>query len=63
MTSENKEALRKSIVEGKFTLTDVIDIVIEENAYIGVGLISLGDATYQYIVESKKGLFKEELSE
>jgi hypothetical protein len=56
MTKENKEALRKSIVEGEFTLGDVIDVVIEENAYIGVGLISLGDAVYKYIVESKRSV-------
>ena len=56
MTNGNKEALRKSIVEGEFTLTDVIDIVIEENAYIGVGLISLGDAVYKYIVGSKRSV-------
>jgi len=51
-----KEALRKSITDGEFTLADVIDVVIEENGYIGVGLISLGEDVYRYIVNGAKGL-------
>jgi hypothetical protein len=42
--------LRKLIVGGEVTLADVIDVVIQENAIIGVGLISLGDDIYNYIV-------------
>ena len=29
--------------DGKFTLTDVIDAVIQTNGMVGVGIISLGD--------------------
>ena len=59
MINGNKEALRKSIVDGEFTLADVIDVVIEENGYIGVGLISLGEDVYRYIVKGPKSLVKE----
>ena len=50
----NKTTLRKAVVDGKITLTDVLDIVIEENALIGVGLISLGNDVYKYIVKGEK---------
>jgi len=47
----DKKELTALITEGKITLTDVIDIVIELNGFIGVGLISLGEDIQKYIVE------------
>ena len=43
-----KEELKKLIAEGKFTLADVIDAVVELNGIIGVGLITLGDQLKEY---------------
>jgi hypothetical protein len=47
--------LRQLVVDEEVTLTDVIDVVIEVNALIGVGLISLGDDVYQYITHNNNG--------
>ena len=47
--------LRQLVVDEEVTLTDVIDVVIEVNALIGVGLISLGDDVYQYITHNNSG--------
>ena len=44
----SKEGLRKLIMDGKFTLTDVIDEVIEINGLVGVGILTLGDNLKQY---------------
>ena len=40
--------LRGQIRAGHFTLTEVIDAIIEINGIIGVGLISLGDNLKEY---------------
>ena len=40
--------IKKLLVEGKLTLTDVIDAVIDLNKLIGVGLISLGQGLNDY---------------
>ena len=40
--------LRDCLIDGDFTLTDVIDEVIDINALIGVGIISLGDHLKEY---------------
>jgi len=40
--------LREEIKHGHFTLTEVIDAVVEINGIIGVGLISLGDDLKHY---------------
>jgi hypothetical protein len=60
MNRISKKTLRQSIIAEEFTLTDVIDIVIEENALIGVGLISLGDDIYKYIIKSNRGYIRKE---
>jgi hypothetical protein len=60
MNRISKKTLRQSIIAKEFTLTDVIDIVIEENALIGVGLISLGDDIYKYITKSNRGYIRKE---
>ena len=41
--------IQKLLRDGELTLTDVIDAVIEMNAIIGVGLISLGENIERYI--------------
>tara|TARA_R100000306_G_scaffold34954_1_gene35883 strand:+ start:299 stop:457 length:159 start_codon:yes stop_codon:yes gene_type:complete len=45
----DKNELRQLIESEQITLSDVIDIVIEINSLIGVGLISLGDDVREYI--------------
>lgn len=43
-----KEELKELIIHKGLNLTDMIDIVIELNGYIGVGLITLGDQLKEY---------------
>lgn len=43
-----KEELKRLVLEEGLQITDLIDVVIELNAFIGVGLISLGDGLKQY---------------
>ena len=50
----DKQGLKELVAGGQITLTDVIDIVIELNASIGVGLISLGEDIQKYIVDKAK---------
>lgn len=52
MKTEKKELIKTMILEHGISLTDFIDVVIELNGIIGVGLISLGDGIRHYI-ESK----------
>ena len=40
--------IRKEVMDGNLTITDVIDTVIEVNGLIGVGLITLGDQLKEY---------------
>ena len=44
-----KEDIKKLVLEEGLTITDVIDVVIELNGFIGVGLISLGDQLKTYV--------------
>ena len=46
----SSEEIQELLKDGAFTLTDVIDAVIEINAIIGVGLISLGEDIERYII-------------
>ena len=48
------EEIQELLNPGAFTLTDVIDAVIEVNAIIGVGLISLGEDIELYITQHGK---------
>ena len=48
----NKADIKKLVEEGGLTITDVIDVVIEINGFIGVGLITLSEQLSSY-VESK----------
>ena len=45
-----KQELTELVKSEQVTVTDVIDIVIELNGFVGVGLISLGEDIEKYIV-------------
>ena len=40
--------LRSELVNGTFTIEEVIDSIVELNGIVGVGLISLGDMLKEY---------------
>lgn len=44
----DKDKILRIILEEGLTITDVIDVVIEHNGIIGVGLITLGEQLDQY---------------
>ncbi len=44
----DKEELKKLILEKGLTITDLIDIIVELNGIIGVGLITLGEQLNEY---------------
>lgn len=46
----DKKELTALVADQKITLSDVIDVVIELNGIVGVGLISLGEDVEKYIV-------------
>ena len=43
----DKNKIKKLVKEG-LTITDLIDVVVEMNGFIGVGLIRLGDGLQKY---------------
>lgn len=45
----SKEDVKELVLKHGLTLTQLIDVVIEINGFVGVGLISLGDNTKEYI--------------
>ena len=47
--SEHKEKIKEFMTTNKVTLTDVIDVVVEDNGFIGVGIISLGREIDEYL--------------
>jgi hypothetical protein len=44
----NRQKIIESLKTGTFTLTDVIDAVVEVNGIIGVGLVTLGEQLNDY---------------
>ena len=52
--AERLTQLKGQIRAGHFTLTEVIDAVVEINGIIGVGLISLGDDLKDYCYNHTK---------
>ena len=44
----------KKLVEDGLTITDLIDVVVEMNGFIGVGLIRLGDGLQKYCHDKAK---------
>ena len=49
-----KQEIEKLVLEKGLTITDLIDVVVELNGIIGVGLITLGQNLNQYCVEKIK---------
>ena len=43
-----KEEIKRLVLEEGLTITDLIDVVVEINAIIGVGLITLGEYLKEY---------------
>lgn len=43
-----KKKIEQYVIEEGLTITDLIDVVVELNGIIGVGLISLGDGLREY---------------
>jgi hypothetical protein len=50
----DKDEIKKLILERGLTITDVIDVVIELNGIIGVGLITLGEGLDKYCTDKIK---------
>ena len=46
-----KEQIKKLMIDEGLTLTDMIDVVVDVNGIIGVGLIRLGDDLQDYCHE------------
>ena len=44
----NQEEIKKLVLEKGLTITDLIDVVVDMNGFVGVGLISLGDGLRDY---------------
>ena len=58
MDDNTKKRLEYAIRGGDFTLLDVVDLIIEMNGIIGVGLISLDKTISQHIhakIPNKRG--------
>ena len=45
----DKDKIKDLVLNEGLTITDLIDVVIELNGFIGVGLIRLGDDLKQYL--------------
>ena len=50
----NKEKIKTLVKKEGLTLTDLIDVVVELNGFIGVGLIRLGDDLKDYCYDKIK---------
>ena len=44
-----KSEIKRLVLDEGLTITDLIDVVIELNGFVGVGLISLGDELSEYV--------------
>ena len=47
--TEREEKIKEFMTANKITLTEVIDFVVEDNGFIGVGIISLGREIDEYL--------------
>ena len=45
----DKDTIKQLVLDGQITITDVIDVVIEANGIIGVGLVTLGTQLEEYV--------------
>ena len=50
----NKEKIKTLVEKEGLTLTDLIDVVVELNGFIGVGLVQLGDNLKDYCYDKIK---------
>jgi hypothetical protein len=50
-----KNKIKQLVIDEGLTITDVIDVVVELNGFIGVGLIRLGDDLKEYLYDKIKG--------
>ena len=50
----DKKEIKRLVLEEGLLITDLIDVVIEINGFIGVGLISLGADLNNYITSKIK---------
>lgn len=44
-----KSEIERLVLEEGLTITDLIDVAVELNGFVGVGLISLGDELNEYV--------------
>jgi hypothetical protein len=49
----DKEQIKRLVIEEGLTIKDLIDVVIDLNGFVGVGLISLEQDIAHYIREHK----------
>lgn len=47
----DKAEIKELVLNKGLTITDLIDVVVDINAFIGVGLIRLGDNLQEYCYE------------
>tara|TARA_R100001594_G_scaffold44767_1_gene77286 strand:- start:4904 stop:5062 length:159 start_codon:yes stop_codon:yes gene_type:complete len=47
----NKDKIKDLVLNEGLTITDLIDVVVDLNGFIGVGLIRLGDDLKEYIYD------------
>lgn len=59
-TNMDKAEIKKLVLEKGLTITDLIDVVVDINGYIGVGLISLGDGLKDYCYKKTHDPIKRE---
>ena len=52
-----KEEIKDLILNKGLTITDVIDVVIELNGFVGVGLITLGKRLNDYVRDQIKPVY------
>ena len=57
----NKDRIKELVLNEGLTITDLIDVVIDLNGIIGVGLIGLGDNMKEYIYNKIKGRISNEI--
>ena len=50
----DKIEIKRLVLEEGLTITDVIDVVIELNGIIGVGLITLSEGLAKYVIDKIK---------
>ncbi len=54
-----KEEIKDLIINKNLNITEVIDVVIELNGFIGIGLITLGDQLKDYCYSKIKRSYYE----